>query len=245
MLSPGHRIEVRDLRKTYRGRRVVDGISLRAESGEIVGLLGPNGAGKTTTFHAVVGLTIPDGGTILLDGDDVSREPMYKRARRGIGYLPQEPSVFHRLTVRQNLMVAMELMGLGKHEGRARTEEIIGEFRLTHVADNLGSRLSGGERRRLEIARALAMNPRFLLLDEPFAGIDPITIDELKGTITELRDRGLGILITDHNVRDTLAITDRAYIISEGNVLKSGAPDELIQSKRVRATYLGEGFHVS
>ncbi|MGW8321752.1 MAG: LPS export ABC transporter ATP-binding protein [Thermodesulfobacteriota bacterium] len=238
------RLEVSSVTKTYRHRQVVRGISLHAQSGEVVGLLGPNGAGKTTTFYMIVGLVKPDEGQVVLDGKPIGNLPMYERARLGIGYLPQEPSVFGRLTVLENLLVVMEILGLGRPEGLERSRRMLEEFHLSHLAESKGYQLSGGERRRVEIARALAVGPSFLLLDEPFAGIDPITIGDLKGVIGYLKEKGLGVIITDHNVRDTLSITDRAYIINGGQVLDAGPPDSLVNNPEVQRTYLGEGFTI-
>ena len=238
------RLEVRSVSKSYGGRRVVKDVSLDLRSGEVLGLLGPNGAGKTTTFYMIVGLVRPDGGAIALDGEEIGGRPMYERARMGIGYLPQEASVFRRLTVLENLLVVMELQGLAGREGRDRAMALLEEFHLEHLAGNRGDQLSGGERRRVEIARALAVNPAFLLLDEPFAGVDPITIADLKKLIRYLADKGIGVVITDHNVRDTLSITDRAVIVSGGEVLETGTPGELVASETVRETYLGEGFRI-
>lgn len=237
-------LRVEDVSKTYRGRRVVQGISMEVSSGEVVGLLGPNGAGKTTTFYMIVGLIRPDGGDVLLDGESIGELPMYRRARMGIGYLPQEPSIFRRLTVLENLLVVMELLGYDRQEGRSRSMSLLEEFGLEHLEGSRGHHLSGGERRRVEIARALAVNPGFLLLDEPFAGIDPIAISELKKVIRYLTAKNIGVIITDHNVRDTLSITDRAYIVSDGKVLKAGIPSDLVECPTVRETYLGEGFSI-
>jgi len=237
-------LDVRDVTKRYGGRTVVKGVSLSVQTGEVVGLLGPNGAGKTTTFYMVVGLVRPDTGGVMLDGNSIGTLPMYQRARMGIGYLPQEPSVFRRLTVLENLMVVMELLGLDRSEGRNRAMAILEEFHLDHLAESRGFHLSGGERRRVEIARALAVNPAFLLLDEPFAGIDPITIKDLKKMIRYLADKEIGVIITDHNVRDTLSITDRAVIVNDGTVLRAGDPSDLIACPRVQETYLGEGFKI-
>lgn len=243
-----HILETRHLGKTYGKKVAVQDVSFMVRTGEVVGLLGPNGAGKTTTFYMVVGAISPDRGEILLSGTDLRSMPMYKRAMSGIGYLPQEPSIFRKLTVRQNLKAVLEIRanGNGRLEDPLEIDEavegIIEEFSLTEFADRDGYRLSGGERRRTEIARAVALKPTFMLFDEPFAGIDPIAIIELKKMMTYLRSKGLGILITDHNVRETLSITDRAYIISEGSVLAEGAPEELVKSPAVREAYLGEEF---
>jgi lipopolysaccharide export system ATP-binding protein len=235
-------IETRELVKAYRGRRVVDGVSLRIQEGEVVGLLGPNGAGKTTTFYMVIGMVRPESGTVHFDGRDITELPMYQRALSGIGYLPQETSVFRKLTVRENILSVLENMKLSRAERNRRTEELLGEFNIEQISGTKGYALSGGESRRVEIARALATSPAFLLLDEPFTGIDPIMVTELQKIIFRLKERGMGILITDHNVRDTLEITDRAYIISEGKVLESGLPQEIANSERAREVYLGDRF---
>lgn len=228
--------------KSYAGRRVVDGVSLSVERGEVVGLLGPNGAGKTTTFYMIVGLERAEAGRITLDGHDVTRLPMYKRARRGIGYLAQEPSVFRKLTVRENVLAILETRGLrGKEAGR-RADELLAEFDIAHIRDQRGYALSGGERRRTEIARALAAEPSFLLLDEPFAGVDPIAVADIQEIIRRLKERGIGVLITDHNVRETLSITDRAYILHQGRVLVQGPSREVAADPTARKFYLGEGF---
>ena len=233
------------LRKRYRDRTVVEDVSLRLASGEIVGLLGPNGAGKTTCFYMIVGLVRMDEGAILLDGEDLSRAPMHLRARAGIGYLPQEESVFRRLSVEDNLYAIAELRtGLTRAERRDLVDRLIDEFRLGGIRATLGERLSGGERRRLEIARALASEPAFILLDEPFAGIDPISVDDLKTEIRGLARRRIGVLITDHNVRETLDICDRAYIVNEGHIIAEGAPDAILGNETVRQVYLGERFEL-
>ena len=236
--------ESRELEKSYRSRCVVKGVSLAVQSGEIVGLLGPNGAGKTTVFDVMVGLTMPDRGDVLLGGELVTHLPMYQRARRGIGYLPQESSVFRRMTVEQNMAAILELMDLDKDQREERMETAIKDLGLDHVRRNKAFTLSGGERRRVEIARALVARPHFLMLDEPFAGIDPIAVSDIQAIIRGLRGRGIGILITDHNVQQTLSITDRAYIINNGEILEEGSPDHLVNSRRAREVYLGEGFRL-
>jgi lipopolysaccharide export system ATP-binding protein len=231
-----------NLQKTYGRRRVVDDVTLHVEQGEVVGLLGANGAGKTTTFYMIIGLERPDRGAIRLGGRDITKLPMYLRARLGLGYLPQEPSVFRKMTAAQNILAVLETMGLRRRERMKRLEELLEEFGITHVRNTRGDALSGGERRRTEIARALATEPQYILLDEPFAGIDPKAIDDIQGVILYLRDRGIGILITDHNVRETLGVTDRAYIMSEGRIFRSGNPQELVEDSEVRRHYLGERF---
>jgi lipopolysaccharide export system ATP-binding protein len=237
-----HRLEVRGLSKTYNKREVVKGIDLHVSTAEIVGLLGPNGAGKTTTFYSIVGLARPDRGSILLDGRDISRMPMFERARLGLSYLPQEPSIFRKLSVEDNIRAVLEIKGLPREEIETEVDRLIHEFNLPECSRRTGYRLSGGERRRAEIARALATRPTFILFDEPFAGIDPLAIIELKKTLTYLKQKGLGIVITDHNVRDTLSITDRAYIISNGEILEEGTPEMLINAPKVKEVYLGEEF---
>lgn len=231
------------LAKSYGQRRVVDGVGVFVESGEVVGLLGPNGAGKTTTFHIIVGLTRPESGAVYLDDRELTGLPMHQRARCGISYLPQEPSIFRGLTVEENLLAILEqLPGMKRSARRERVEELLADFGLTERRRNLGEALSGGERRRAEIARALAPKPAFLLLDEPFAAIDPIAVSELQRIVRRLRDRGLGVLVTDHSVRETLRVTDRAYIIEDGRILFEGTPGELVASPEVRRAYLGEDF---
>ena len=237
-------LAARGLRKVYRGRAVVDDVDFEVRPGEVTGLLGPNGAGKTTTFYIVVGFIRPDGGTVTLDGQDLARLPMYKRARLGIGYLPQESSIFRRLTVEQNLMAVLETLPLGRAVRRERVDELLEEMRITHIRKSSGYQLSGGERRRVEIARALTTRPRFMLLDEPFAGIDPIAVADLQRSVARLREQGLGILITDHNVRETLSITDRAYIMFEGRIAMAGTSGEIVANARAREIYLGEGFRL-
>src|SRR5215211_1626706 len=231
-----------DLTKSYGGRTVVHSVSLDVSSGEIVGLLGPNGAGKTTTFYMTVGLTSPDSGRVELDGQDVTDDPMYIRARKGIGYLPQEPSIFRGLTVEQNMLAILETMGLDAATRRRRLRELLAELNLTPLARAPAYTLSGGERRRAEITRALVISPKFILLDEPFAGIDPIAVSDIQKIIFHLKERGIGVLITDHNVRETLRITDRAYIVHDGGVFRSGTPDELATDDDVRRIYLGTDF---
>ncbi|MFE8034757.1 LPS export ABC transporter ATP-binding protein [Thiohalocapsa marina] len=231
--------------KSYRRRRVVDGVTLGVDAGDVVGLLGPNGAGKTTSFYMIVGLVAADAGRIALNGEDITLRPMHARARRGLSYLAQEPSVFRKLKARDNLMAVLEMRrDIGRAEQRQRCDELLDELGIAHVADSLALSLSGGERRRLEIARALAVEPRVMLLDEPFAGVDPIAIGEIKAIIGHLRARGIGVLITDHNVRETLDICDRAYIISDGRVIADGSPSHLLQNTRVRSVYLGEHFRL-
>ena len=238
-------LEAHGLVKAYRARRVVDGVAFNVRPGEVVGLLGPNGAGKTTSFNLVVGLIAPDAGSVRLDGVELGGLPMHQRAKRGLGYLPQEPSIFRRLTVRQNLLAVLELQpGLSSAERNTRASALLAEFGLEAVAQSLGETLSGGERRRAEIARCLLPAPRFILFDEPFAGVDPINVGELQREIVRLKAKGLGVLITDHNVRDTLAICDRAYIIAEGQILEEGTPAAIAESPRARAVYLGERFRL-
>ena len=237
-------LQTHDLTKSYGGRTVVRGVSLEVGSGEIVGLLGPNGAGKTTTFFMTVGLTPPDSGRVELDGHDVTGDPMYIRARKGIGYLPQEPSIFRGLTVEQNLRAILETLPLDAAARRARLRELLAELNLTHLAQAPAYTLSGGERRRAEITRALVISPKFILLDEPFAGIDPIAVTDIQKIIFHLKARGIGVLITDHNVRETLRITDRAYIVHGGVIFKSGTPDTLAADDEVRRIYLGTEFRL-
>ena len=237
-------LRTHDLTKSYGGRIVVRGVNLEVASGEIVGLLGPNGAGKTTTFYMVVGLTAPDSGRVVLDGHDVTGDPMYLRARKGIGYLPQEPSIFRGLTVEQNILAILETMDGDASSRRARLAELLAELNLTPLARARAHTLSGGERRRAEITRALVISPKFILLDEPFAGIDPIAVSDIQKIIFHLRQRGIGVLITDHNVRETLRITDRAYIVHGGVIFKSGTPDTLAADDEVRRIYLGTEFRL-
>jgi len=233
------------LRKRYRQREVVREFGLTLDAGEVVGLLGPNGAGKTTCFYMIVGLVPSDAGKIVLDGHDITAEPMYVRAKRGVGYLPQEPSVFRKLSVADNIMLVLELReDLSREARRQELAALLEELQISHVADQLGASLSGGERRRVEIARALAANPRLMLLDEPFAGVDPISVGEIQRIIEHLKQRGIGVLITDHNVRETLGICDRAYILNDGGVLAQGAPETILNNPDVRRVYLGEAFRL-
>ncbi|MFP4058897.1 MAG: LPS export ABC transporter ATP-binding protein [Bacteroidota bacterium] len=231
-----------NLVKRYRKRTVVDHVSVQVERGEIVGLLGPNGAGKTTTFYMIVGLITPNEGRIYLDNKDITREPVYKRAQQGIGYLAQEASVFRKLSVEDNIMAILEMSNMSKKEQKDRTESLLREFGLTKIRKSLGIQLSGGERRRTEIARALAINPHFILLDEPFAGVDPIAVEDIQEIVAKLKEKNIGILITDHNVHETLSITDRAYLLFEGRILKSGTASELAADEQVRNVYLGKNF---
>lgn len=237
-------LRTESLTKSYGGRTVVKGVSVEVSSGEIVGLLGPNGAGKTTTFYMTVGLTAPDAGCVLLNGQDVTSDPMYIRARKGIGYLPQEPSVFRGLTVEQNITAILETLGISRSERRTRLRDLLAELSLTPLAASPAYTLSGGERRRVEITRALVIRPQFILLDEPFAGIDPIAVSEIQKIIFHLKERGIGILITDHNVRETLRITDRAYIVNDGVIFRSGTPRDLEADDEVRRVYLGADFRL-
>ena len=232
------------LSKSYAGRRVVDDVSIEVHAGEVVGLLGPNGAGKTTTFYMIVGLTRPDAGTVFLNGEDVTALPMYERARRGVSYLPQEPSVFRKLTVEENIRAILETLDLSADERRDRCRRLLDELGIARLAKNKAYSLSGGERRRVEITRALVISPSFMLLDEPFAGIDPIAVVDIQNIVTQLKERGIGVLITDHNVRETLDICDRAYILNEGTVLEEGIPARIAESPRAREIYLGEKFRL-
>jgi len=236
------KLEARNLEKSFKGRKVVKGVSLEVSQGEVVGLLGPNGAGKTTVFYMITGLIAPDAGSIHLNGEDITHLPMYKRARRGLGYLPQEPSVFRRLEVWENIMAVLELLDVPPAERKSRTDRLLVDMGLERVRNSVAYTLSGGERRRVEIARALALSPAFILLDEPFAGIDPIVVEELQEVIKAMKNRGIGVVITDHNVRETLHITDRTYIIGEGEILEEGPPEVIASSPRARKIYLGEGF---
>jgi len=238
------KLQAADLSKSYRGRKVVDDVSLEIQQGEVVGLLGPNGAGKTTTFYIIVGLARPDLGRVLLDGEDITDLPMYLRARSGISYLPQEPSVFRKLTAEENLMAVLETLPVTPEQRRDRVEELLAQMGLEGVRNSPAHVLSGGERRRLEIARSLVLSPSFVLLDEPFSGIDPLTVVDLQKIIADLSQAGIGVLVTDHNVRETLAVTDRAYIINNGKIFRAGTPAELSTDAEVRRVYLGEGFRL-
>ncbi|HEU19225.1 MAG TPA: LPS export ABC transporter ATP-binding protein [Deltaproteobacteria bacterium] len=233
-----------DLVKVYRGRRVVDKVSIEVGQGEVVGLLGPNGAGKTTTFYMITGMIRPNSGQILYDERDVSRMPMYRRARMGLGYLCQEPSVFRKLTVEENILAILELRKMNQEEKRGRLRQLLEELSITHVAKQKADTLSGGERRRLEICRALVTEPRFMLLDEPFAGIDPIAVEDIQNIVRHLKDRGIGVLITDHNVHETLSITDRSYLLSGGKILKAGTSEFLANDEEARKIYLGKQFRL-
>lgn len=238
------KLHTTEISKSYRGRQVVKTVSIEVNQGEIVGLLGPNGAGKTTSFYMIVGLVSPEEGKVYLDDIDITKMPMYKRAQLGIGYLPQEVSVFRKLSVEDNILAILEMTNLNKAQRKEKLEKLLEEFRLTHVRKNLGNRLSGGEKRRTEIARALATDPKFVLLDEPFAGVDPIAVEDIQSIIAELRNRNIGILITDHNVQETLSITDRAYLLFEGSILKAGTAEELADDEQVRKVYLGQNFEL-
>ena len=238
------KLVVNNIIKIYKGRKVVKGVSLEVNQGELVGLLGPNGAGKTTSFYMIVGLIKPNGGTIFLDNTDITNYPMYKRAQSGIGYLAQEASVFRKLSIEDNIKSVLQLTKLSKAEQQRKTDELIDEFSLGHIRKNRGDLLSGGERRRTEIARALATSPKFILLDEPFAGVDPIAVEDIQRIVAQLKDKNIGILITDHNVQETLAITDRTYLMFEGGILKSGVPEDLAADENVREVYLGKNFEL-
>ena len=237
-------LEAKELVKTYSGKRVVDHIDLALNRHEIVGLLGPNGAGKTTTFFMVIGMIRPDQGRVYLDGEDITQDPMYLRARKGINYLAQEPSVFRKLTVEDNILAIMESLDIPRQEVGDRIRLLLSDLNIGHLAKQKAASLSGGERRRLEITRALVTEPRFMLLDEPFAGIDPLAINDIKEIIRELKDRGIGIIISDHNVRDTLDVCDSAYIISQGRIIESGPPEKIVESEIARSTYLGDDFNL-
>jgi lipopolysaccharide export system ATP-binding protein len=235
-------LQAEGLVKIYGGKRVVDDVSIRIKRQDIVGLLGPNGAGKTTTFYMVVGLTRPFKGKVSLDGQDITQDPMYLRARKGINYLAQEPSIFRKLTVEENLLAILETLGIRSRERKTRLERLLTELNIAHLAKQKALSLSGGERRRLEITRALVTEPRFMLLDEPFAGIDPLAVNDFQLIIRQLKERGLGIIISDHNVRETLSVCDRAYIINEGKIIEHGSPEKIVQSQIARCVYLGEDF---
>lgn len=237
-----HTLSTVDLTKAYKGRKVVDNISLTIAQGEVVGLLGPNGAGKTTTFYIIVGLASPDSGQVVLDDNDITSFPMYLRARSGISYLPQEPSIFRKLTVEENVLAVLETLPLTTHQRRERLEELLEDLGLQHVRRSHGYLLSGGERRRVEIARSLVISPSFILLDEPFSGIDPLTVLDIQEIIIRLKDSGIGVLVTDHNVRETLRVTDRAYIINNGRIFRTGSPEELGNDAEVKRIYLGDNF---
>lgn len=238
------KLYTKDIKKSYKGRDVVKGVSIEVNQGEIVGLLGPNGAGKTTSFYMIVGLVKPDSGSVFLDDTDITMHPMYKRSQLGIGYLPQEISVFRKLSVEDNIMAILEMTDMDKKQRHDRLEQLLDEFSLNHVRKNLGNRLSGGEKRRTEIARALATDPKFVLLDEPFAGVDPIAVEDIQSIVSDLRKKNIGILITDHNVQETLSITDRAYLLFEGDILKSGTAEDLAADEKVRKVYLGQNFEL-
>jgi lipopolysaccharide export system ATP-binding protein len=238
------KLHTKHISKSYRGRKVVKGVTIEVNQGEIVGLLGPNGAGKTTSFYMIVGLVSPDEGTVHLDDRNITKLPMYKRSQLGVGYLPQEVSVFRKLSVEDNIMAILEMTSLSKSERHEKLEKLISEFGLNHVRKNKGASLSGGEKRRTEIARALATDPKFVLLDEPFAGVDPIAVEDIQSIVAELKTRNIGILITDHNVQETLSITDRAYLLFEGSILKAGTAEELAEDEQVRKVYLGQNFEL-
>ena len=244
MTGAGNTLQAQGLVKSYSGKRVVDSVSIVVAREEIVGLLGPNGAGKTTTFYMMVGLAHPDEGMVFLDGTDVTHDPMYRRARKGISYLAQEPSVFRKLTVEQNLLAILELLDVPAHERKARLGKALSELGIAHLANQRADSLSGGERRRLEISRALITDPRFMLLDEPFAGIDPLAISDIQKIIRQLKERGLGVIISDHNVRETLAACDTAYIINQGRIIEHGPPDAIVKSDIARSVYLGDNFNL-
>ena len=242
MTAGPKKLEVKDLVKSYRRRFVVDHVSLEVEEGQIVGLLGPNGAGKSTTFYSVVGIIRPDSGSVMLNGEDIGRVPMYQRARKGITYLPQEPSVFRKLTVEENILAILETLNISKEERRVRLSGLLSELGISHLARSKADRLSGGERRRVEITRALVTQPSFILLDEPFAGIDPLAVLDIQSLIRSLKAKGIGVLISDHNVRETLKVCDWAYIMHEGKILEAGDPSSIAQSDLARRTYLGDQF---
>jgi lipopolysaccharide export system ATP-binding protein len=235
-------LSIQDLVKVYRDRRVVDGVSIKVESGEVIGLLGPNGAGKTTTFYMTVGMIKPEDGKVFLSGENITDDPMHLRARKGVGYLPQEASTFRKLTVRQNIMAILETLPIPKPEQEDRASKLLDELGIKHLSGQKATHLSGGERRRLEISRALATNPSFILLDEPFAGIDPLAVIDIKNIISHLKSRGIGVLVSDHNVRETLGACDSAYILNEGHVIESGPPEKIASSEAARKCYLGDEF---
>ena len=235
-------LKIRNLVKSYRSRKVVNSVTLEIKQGEIVGLLGPNGAGKTTTFYMVVGLTRPDDGQVFLNDADITNFPMHQRAKKGLSYLPQEPSVFRKLTVEENLLAVLESQKLSTFDRKKKARSLLRELNILHIKDSMAYSLSGGERRRVEISRALATSPIFVLLDEPFAGIDPIAVSDIQSIVSQLKKRGIGVLITDHNVRETLSITDRAYIINEGKIISSGSPHQIVQDEKVKQIYLGDQF---
>ncbi|MCV6592017.1 MAG: LPS export ABC transporter ATP-binding protein [Silicimonas sp.] len=238
-------LSVRNLRKSYRKRPVIRDVSMELKRGEVVALLGPNGSGKTTCFYSIAGLVMPDGGQVMIDGQDVTTFPMYRRAKLGIGYLPQERSIFQGLNVEDNILAILEIVEKDRTKRRERLEELLNEFSIAHLRRTPSVALSGGERRRCEIARSLAANPKYLLLDEPFPGVDPIAVGDIRDLVIDLKDRGIGVLITDHNVRETLEIVDRAYILHDGGVLMSGTADEVVRDEKVRSVYLGQGFRMS
>ena len=235
-------LKIRNLVKSYRSRKVVNKVTMEIKQGEIIGLLGPNGAGKTTTFYMVVGLTRPDDGQVFLNDEEITNFPMHKRAKKGVSYLPQEPSVFRKLTVEENLLAVLETQKLSTFDRKKKARSLLRELNILHIKDSMAYSLSGGERRRVEISRALATSPIFILLDEPFAGIDPIAVADIQSIVSQLKSRGIGVLITDHNVRETLSITDRAYIINEGEIISSGSPHQIVQDKKVKQIYLGDQF---
>ena len=235
-------LKIRNLVKSYRSRKVVNKVTMEIKQGEIIGLLGPNGAGKTTTFYMVVGLTRPDDGQVFLNDEDITNFPMHNRAKRGVSYLPQEPSVFRKLTVEENLLAVLESQKLSIFDRKKKARSLLRELNILHIKDSMAYSLSGGERRRVEISRALATSPIFVLLDEPFAGIDPIAVADIQSIVSQLKKRGIGVLITDHNVRETLSITDRAYIINEGQIISSGSPHQIVQDEKVKQIYLGDQF---
>ena len=235
-------LRTEEIKKAYKGREVVKGVTIEVQQGEIVGLLGPNGAGKTTSFYMIVGLVKPDSGRVFLDDKEITKVPMYKRSKMGIGYLPQEVSVFRKLSVEDNILAILQMTKLSKTKQKERLEELLNEFGLQHVRKNLGNKLSGGEKRRTEIARGLAINPKFILLDEPFAGVDPIAVEDIQRIVLDLQKKNIGILITDHNVQETLSIVDRAYLLFEGSILKSGSAEALADDEQVKSVYLGQNF---